>query len=285
MADPDAPAQKRPRLDSVNPPVYNHNGHGFPPPPPPPHTQPIRQLSHSTPAHAAPSPTSRHYPPHGLPHPSQSYSTPGQGPHPGPQPSPSLAPSDIRAYSDPRTIPSPSQRPHGVVGPPPVNISQDNIPTYRAPPTPQSATVPEPQSTRSSISADVKPQPPLMDHGSHQNPWPVNPEHRPNGHMSNGYSHSISPTHHGGQPFHPPAPPAPQYDQGSYAPSPYMGQYAGAAGQQVRRKQVRATQACNHCRTRKQKCDEARPCQFCRENNFDCQYKDVPPPKYVRIIC
>ncbi|KAF9696689.1 hypothetical protein EKO04_005235 [Ascochyta lentis] len=32
MADPDAPAQKRPRLDSVNPPVYNHNAHGFPPP-------------------------------------------------------------------------------------------------------------------------------------------------------------------------------------------------------------------------------------------------------------
>lgn len=110
----------------------------------------------------------------------------------------------------------------------------------------------------------------------------MNPEHRPNGHMSNGYSHSMSPTHHnGGQPFHPPPPPAPQYDQGYAAPSPYMGQYAGAANQQVRRKQVRATQACNHCRTRKQKCDEARPCQFCRENNFDCQYKDVPPPKYA----
>jgi hypothetical protein len=281
MADPDAPAQKRPRLDSVNPPVYNHNGHGFPPPPPPPHAQPTRQLSHPTPPHAAPSPTTRHYPP-GLPHPSHSYPHPGQGPLPGPQPSPSLPPSDIRAYSDPRTIPSPSQRPHGAGGPPPVNISQDNIATYRAPPTPQSATHPEPQSTRSSISADVKPQPPPMDHGGHQSPWAMNPEHRPNGHMSNGYSHSISPTHHNnGQPFHPPPPPAAPYDQGPYAPSPYVGQYAGAAGQQVRRKQVRATQACNHCRTRKQKCDEARPCQFCRENNFDCQYKDVPPPKYV----
>jgi hypothetical protein len=42
---------------------------------------------------------------------------------------------------------------------------------------------------------------------------------------------------------------------------------------------VRATLACNHCRSRKQKCDEARPCESCRENNFDCQYLDVPPPK------
>lgn len=61
-----------------------------------------------------------------------------------------------------------------------------------------------------------------------------------------------------------------------------MGQYAGAAGQQVRRKQVGATQACNVCRTRKQKCDEARPWQFCRENNIDCQYKDVPLPRCVK---
>ncbi|KAF3029157.1 hypothetical protein E8E12_000380 [Didymella heteroderae] len=83
--------------------------------------------------------------------------------------------------------------------------------------------------------------------------------------MSNGYGHSISPTHHNnGQPFHPPPPPAATYDQGPYAPSPYVGQYAGAAGQQ--------------------KCDEARPCQFCRENNFDCQYKDVPPPKQDRSM-
>jgi hypothetical protein len=63
--------------------------------------------------------------------------------------------------------------------------------------------------------------------------------------------------------------------------SPYIAHYSASAQAQVRRKQVRATQACNHCRARKQKCDEARPCQFCRENSFDCQYKDVPPPKQV----
>ncbi|KAF2747078.1 hypothetical protein M011DRAFT_403309 [Sporormia fimetaria CBS 119925] len=48
----------------------------------------------------------------------------------------------------------------------------------------------------------------------------------------------------------------------------------------TRRKQVRAQQACNHCRQRKQKCDEQKPCQFCRDNNIpDCTYKEVPPPK------
>ena len=107
-------------------------------------------------------------------------------------------------------------------------------------------------------------------------------ESQKSGCIFNGYSDSINHTHHNnGRPFQPPPPPAATYDQSPYAQSPYVGQYAGAAFQQVRRKQVRATQACNHCRTRKQKCDEARPCQFCRENNFDCQYKDVPPPKCV----
>ncbi len=78
-----------------------------------------------------------------------------------------------------------------------------------------------------------------------------------------------------GLPFQPlPLPPGQLHGQlVPYAPNPDLNQ--------VRRRQVRATQACNHCRSRKQKCDEARPCQFCRENNFDCQYKDVPPPKYV----
>ncbi|KAF2793384.1 hypothetical protein K505DRAFT_244525 [Melanomma pulvis-pyrius CBS 109.77] len=47
----------------------------------------------------------------------------------------------------------------------------------------------------------------------------------------------------------------------------------------VGRRQIRATQACNHCRLRKQRCDEARPCQLCRDNALDCQYKEVPMPK------
>jgi len=268
MADPDAPTHKRLRLDSVNP---VSNGHTFPPPPLPPHSRPH---SHSVPVQV-PSPVSRQYPTHSLPPPSQPYPSPGQPSYPGHQPSPSLPPSDIRAFADPRNIPSPGQRSHGVSGPSPVTsgVPQDSISTYRPPPTPQSATAPEP--------VDVKPHP-NMEHGSHPTPWSVNQDHRSNGSVSSGYNPTISPPHPNDVAYHAQPPPGQPYGQPAPygAPSPYLGQYS-AQQAQVRRKQVRATQACNHCRARKQKCDEARPCQFCRENNFDCQYKDVPPPKYV----
>ncbi|KAI4633961.1 uncharacterized protein J4E87_001130 [Alternaria ethzedia] len=125
-----------------------------------------------------------------------------------------------------------------------------------------------------------------MEHGGHHQPWAINHEHRPNGSIPNGYNHAISPSHPNGPPYHvqPPPPVQQQYAAPAtpYAQTPYMNDYGNA--QQIRRKQVRATQACNHCRSRKQKCDEARPCQFCRENNFDCQYKDVPPPKQDRSM-
>ncbi|KAI4640122.1 hypothetical protein J4E93_008922 [Alternaria ventricosa] len=123
-----------------------------------------------------------------------------------------------------------------------------------------------------------------MEHGGHHQPWAINHEHRPNGSIPNGYNHAISPSHPNGPPYHAQPPPVQQYAAPAtpYAQTPYMNDYGNA--QQIRRKQVRATQACNHCRSRKQKCDEARPCQFCRENNFDCQYKDVPPPKQDRSM-
>jgi hypothetical protein len=288
MADPDAPTQsKRPRLDSSNFDHPAYNGHGFPPPPPPPHTQPTRP-SHPTLVQVSSSSPSQHHPPHSLPAPSYPYPPHGQG-YSGPLPSPGLPPTDIRALADPRNIPSPRQHPHGVPGVSPVTIPQDRISSYRPPPTPQSTSAPEPHSSRStsvSISVDVKSQPqPPMEHGGHQPSWPISHDHhRSNGSIPNGYAHAISPSRTNGAPYHaPPPPPGQQYPQPvtpSYAQAPYMNDY-GSQAQQMRRKQVRATQACNHCRSRKQKCDEARPCQFCRENNFDCQYKDVPPPKYV----
>jgi hypothetical protein len=119
-------------------------------------------------------------------------------------------------------------------------------------------------------------------HGDHPQPWAINHEHRPNGSIPNSYGHAISPSHSNGPPYHPQPPtPAHQYAPPvtPYAQTPYMNDYGTA--QQIRRKQVRARQACNHCRSRKQKCDEVQPCQSCRENNLDCQYKDVPPPKCV----
>lgn len=42
---------------------------------------------------------------------------------------------------------------------------------------------------------------------------------------------------------------------------------------------MRATQACEQCRQRKQKCDEGNPCSFCKESNLTCQYRDTPPAK------
>lgn len=290
MADPDAPDQKRARLNNAGHHlVYNPHPFQHPPPPPPPQPQPHSQSSRP-PAHAnsvpvPPHSPSRQYPPHSLPAP---YPPQGQAAYQASLPSPLAPPSDIRSFTDPRSIPSPSQRPHGIVGPPPVTASQDRIATtyHRAPPTPQPSSASDPHTSRStSISVDVKSQPSSqgMERAGHHSPWPAHPEHRPNGGIANGYGHTMSPPQPNGQPTYlPPAgqPYAPPPTH--YAQSPYVGDYA--ASQQVRRKQVRATQACNHCRSRKQKCDEARPCQFCRENNFDCQYKDVPPPKQDRSM-
>ncbi|KAL5114396.1 hypothetical protein ACEQ8H_007706 [Pleosporales sp. CAS-2024a] len=283
MADADAPAHKRLRLDSVNP---VQNGHAFAPPPPllPPHTRP-----HALPSAAqAPSPLARHYPAHSLPPPSQPYPSPGQASYSALHHSPSLPPSDIRAFADPRNIPSPSQRPHGAPAPPPVTlgVAQDSIHSYRPPPPPSHPSHPS-HPTTAPDPIDVKPPPPAMDHASHAVPWSLNPDHRPNGTISStAYNATLSPTHPNDQPYHAP----PQSAQPSYgppatygAPSPYLGHYP-AQQAQVRRKQVRATQACNHCRARKQKCDEARPCQFCSENGFECLYKDVPPPKQDRSM-
>jgi hypothetical protein len=121
-----------------------------------------------------------------------------------------------------------------------------------------------------------------MKHGGHYQPWVINHEHRPNGSIPNGHNYAMSPSHPNGPPYHAQPPqPSQQYAPpvNPYVQTPYMSDYGTA--QQIRRKQVRATQACNHCRSRKQKCDEARPCQLCRENSFDCQYKDVPPPRCV----
>ncbi|KAF2687795.1 hypothetical protein K458DRAFT_170339 [Lentithecium fluviatile CBS 122367] len=274
--DPDAPNHKRLRLDSGNP-VLN----GHPPRPPPPAQRHPSHPSHPTSTQASSPPPPRHYPPHSLPPPT--YPSPGPSHFAPPQPSPSLPPSDIRHLSDPRNIPSPGHRTHGLPGTPVTlparnNIPQDSISTYRPPPTPQSTTAPDLLPSRST-SFDAKPH---MEPG----PWPGNPDHR-HGSISNGYSAAMSPPNPNEPPFHtPPLPSGQHYGQpppGAYTPAPYMGQYVPGPGQ-MRRKQVRATQACNHCRARKQKCDEARPCQFCRENNFDCQYKDVPPPKQDRSM-
>ncbi|GIZ47433.1 hypothetical protein CKM354_001052400 [Cercospora kikuchii] len=49
-------------------------------------------------------------------------------------------------------------------------------------------------------------------------------------------------------------------------------------------KRPRATQACEPCRTRKQRCDEGEPCTFCRTNNFECTYRPLVPTKVDKIV-
>jgi len=70
------------------------------------------------------------------------------------------------------------------------------------------------------------------------------------------------------------------YQPPIYAQAPGYGPQAASMNFNVqRKKQMRATQACEQCRQRKQKCDEGNPCSFCKESNYTCQYRDTPPAK------
>ncbi|KAF2834863.1 hypothetical protein M501DRAFT_501334 [Patellaria atrata CBS 101060] len=114
-----------------------------------------------------------------------------------------------------------------------------------------------------------------MEHG-HHSMYPST-EHHPNGLPPNGFHSSAPHEAYGG----PPVGPNQSYMSTPltpYPPTPFgPGPQAYTLG--ARKKTVRAQQACNTCRSRKQKCNEARPCDFCKENNLECEYKEVPPPK------
>ncbi|AOA63871.1 GQ67_03024T0 [Komagataella phaffii] len=50
-------------------------------------------------------------------------------------------------------------------------------------------------------------------------------------------------------------------------------------------KRTRAHSACEHCRLKKTKCDEARPsCSQCKTRNLQCTYKDSVPTKLERTL-
>ncbi|WPH00151.1 Hypothetical protein R9X50_00297400 [Acrodontium crateriforme] len=162
---------------------------------------------------------------------------------------------------------------------PPVNRAypHDTAPQRTTPTTP-SQTVSYPPGPPHDGAPTAPPQH-LMDHGHHGPP------------MTNGVQHGLPPHQHGLPPHDPNAqymaapmmeahhqypPPGPQPVYAQYSTGP-----AGGAGFQVqqRKKQMRATQACEQCRQRKQKCDEGQPCSFCKENDLTCQYRDTPPAK------
>jgi hypothetical protein len=87
------------------------------------------------------------------------------------------------------------------------------------------------------------------------------------------YPQSLPPVHYGNPYSTGPHP-------SSVHPPDYVQHYTEPYGAGERRKPVRAVQACDSCRKRKAKCDEARPvCQHCRDNELKCFYEDETRPK------
>ncbi|KAK4981821.1 hypothetical protein LTR66_009681 [Elasticomyces elasticus] len=108
--------------------------------------------------------------------------------------------------------------------------------------------------------------PPIMMHAPHDNmatPVLDHPSH---------YPPQLPPP---GAPY---GQPGPQH----YASGPTAMHFPG--GGIPKRKQMRAAQACDACRARKQKCDENKPCGFCNEQNQECTYREVPPAKQDRAM-
>jgi hypothetical protein len=96
-------------------------------------------------------------------------------------------------------------------------------------------------------------------------------------------AHSVPPTPAGYRaPSYPPPTPVshqPAYDQqGGYpgGSDSFYSVYSSAAAN--KKKNTRASQACDQCRQLKAKCDETKPCKTCRDKGTPCRYRD-PVPK------
>ncbi|GKU11934.1 unnamed protein product, partial [Fusarium langsethiae] len=106
--------------------------------------------------------------------------------------------------------------------------------------------------------------------------YPDNPPR----HMSYEGATSMPPTLGGYHaPSFPPPTPVPHqtpYEQhGGYPPDTQEPFYDGYSSPVVaKKKNARASQACESCRQRKQKCDEQTPCGTCSEKGVKCKYRD-----------
>ncbi|KAK5168631.1 uncharacterized protein LTR77_005940 [Saxophila tyrrhenica] len=288
------------------PPPHQHN---YPPhtpvdhrpPPPPAFAQP-----HST--NGAP-PTHQSYqygpPPQQYPPPPQHQQPPGPSGPPGPN----LPPIDPRPQHTNHNLPPlpPPRAPQhdtregaeyhaynnhnrsGHATPAPVNrsYSHDSAHQQRTPTTPaHPGQGPYPPSSGPDPAQQGPPPPSQpMEHGGHHGYG-----------QPNGVPHGLPPppAHPHGPPQHHQPPPSSHYgpppmmeNHHSYPPGPppqdvYFPQSYGPTSSNFntqKKKQMRATQACEQCRQRKQKCDEGNPCSFCKEGNMECQYRDTPPAK------
>jgi Fungal Zn(2)-Cys(6) binuclear cluster domain len=123
----------------------------------------------------------------------------------------------------------------------------------------------------------------------------IPPDAPPNGNHAAGLHIATSQEVMTGHPPFPHTPHGPYSHPQSAGPGPgpgpspvYETYYTGphwnnpAVSRDRPKKPVRAQQACDSCRTRKAKCDEARPCSHCKDNSLSCTYRDVPPHKQDR---
>ncbi|KAK0850701.1 hypothetical protein LTR91_012315 [Friedmanniomyces endolithicus] len=174
----------------------------------------------------------------------------------------------------------------GHATPAPVNRTYSHDSTVQR--TPTTPAQPGPYPPMPGPDGSQHPPPPPLQHHMEYTTHPGYPP-------TNGVPHGLPPPGHPGQPPPQPhheqypqyAPPSmenqhgqypPQQQQAPMYPPPGYGPMSSSASMQ-RKKQMRATQACEQCRTRKQKCDEGVPCSFCKEQGLHCQYRDTPPAK------
>ncbi|TFB04271.1 hypothetical protein CCMA1212_003803 [Trichoderma ghanense] len=126
--------------------------------------------------------------------------------------------------------------------------------------------------------------PPPQQQQQQQQPHPPPPpfqDNPPPRHMNyeNGPSMPPTPGAYRAPSFPPPPTPVahqPSYEQTpSYqAAEPFYSVYSTAS----KKKNTRASQACDQCRQLKAKCDETKPCKTCRDKGTECRYRD-PVPK------
>ncbi|KAL7945666.1 hypothetical protein V8C42DRAFT_353212 [Trichoderma barbatum] len=114
----------------------------------------------------------------------------------------------------------------------------------------------------------------------HPPPPPFQDNAPPPRHMNYDNGPSLPPTPSAYRAPSFPPPPTPMAHQSSYEQTP---SYQPAEGfynvySTAKKKNTRASQACDQCRQLKAKCDETKPCKTCRDKGTECRYRD-PVPK------
>ncbi|KAF5639105.1 hypothetical protein F25303_7471 [Fusarium sp. NRRL 25303] len=298
--DPAPPDSKRPRLSSwpVGTPqqgvsLPHPHAHQLPPPPPPP----PGALHHPPHPHPPPSPY-QHYPPRPIEHssapPTPSHAAPAQPLHDTdrrhhePEPYPPV--QDYHRQQQQHQHPPPQQHPqqqHPHPPPSPAHPAHHPYPPYgpRDPPIKRDPAedqrrpnstghAPEGMSSTPHLPPTSLPPPPPPG------AYPDNPPR----HMNYEGAPSLPPTPGGYRaPSFPPPTPVPHqtpYEQhGGYPSTPHEPFYSVySSSVPAKKKNTRASQACDSCRQLKAKCDETKPCKTCKEKGVECKYRD-PVPK------